>query len=143
MPSIKSKVSMTSNTSTGHVDIPIVGEYVCYGLMSHNMKRTYVGSTNNLHRRIRQHNREITGGARATAGFRPCKLLFVVKGFGRDRRSALRMEWHMKQHPNWCKHVRCIRDPLQRRRELLDRALSWANDHLDTTLTVEHTIWTP
>lgn len=42
--------------------------------------RTYIGVTTNLTRRIRQHNREIVGGAKATAG-RTWKLVMHIEGF--------------------------------------------------------------
>jgi len=39
----------------------------CVYLLTHSTKnRTYVGYTNNLKRRLRQHNGEIKGGARST-----------------------------------------------------------------------------
>lgn len=42
-----------------------------YCLESENGRRTYVGATNNLPRRLRKHNGEISGGARATRSGRP------------------------------------------------------------------------
>lgn len=64
--------------------------------------RTYVGVSNNVERRLRQHNREIVGGARATR-VRPgeeatWRLLFVVQGL--EKRTALQLEWrlHRRQH---------------------------------------------
>ena len=42
--------------------------YVCYALLSKGGKRTYVGVTNDPRRRLRQHRRELAGGARATDG---------------------------------------------------------------------------
>lgn len=51
--------------------------YVVYCLVSDNGRRTYVGCTNNMPRRLRQHNGELSGGARATRGGRPWRILFV------------------------------------------------------------------
>ena len=42
--------------------------YQCYLLQGVTTRRTYIGVTDNMYRRLRQHNREITGGARATQG---------------------------------------------------------------------------
>lgn len=74
-------------------------EYVCYCLKSaptpKGAYRTYVGITNNFTRRIRQHNGEITGGARYTHAYRPWAPLFRVHGF-KTKRDVLRFEWAMK-----------------------------------------------
>lgn len=42
--------------------------------------RTYIGCTTDPDRRLRQHNREISGGARATHG-RQWKMILYVSGF--------------------------------------------------------------
>ena len=41
-------------------------DYVVYLLKKDNLNRTYIGITNNLKRRLRQHNGKIKGGARST-----------------------------------------------------------------------------
>lgn len=68
--------------------------WVCYLLQSQS-GRTYVGVTKDLQRRVRQHNRQQTGGARATgvdSGWLPvCHVL----GFP-DMRAALQFEWKWK-----------------------------------------------
>ncbi len=71
--------------------------YVCYALLSKGGKRTYVGVTNDPRRRLRQHRRELTGGARATAGPWDWAYLLHVVGFERDKRRALSFEWHLKR----------------------------------------------
>ena len=43
-----------------------MGEYILYLLVNNCNSRTYLGITNNFNRRIRQHNNEISGGARYT-----------------------------------------------------------------------------
>lgn len=52
--------------------------------------RTYIGSTTNPHRRLRQHNGEIVGGARATRG-KQWVLYSYLKGF-ENRSAACRWE---------------------------------------------------
>lgn len=49
----------------------------CYLLQNANETKTYIGSTNNFTRRIRQHNGALCGGARYTAGdcWKPAILL--------------------------------------------------------------------
>jgi structure-specific endonuclease subunit SLX1 len=69
--------------------------WYCYMLeaLGGNAK-TYVGATVNPDRRLRQHNGELVGGARATAG-RKWARRFLVGGFA-DERAALRFEWRWK-----------------------------------------------
>lgn len=69
-----------------------------YMLYSPTMKRTYVGYTINVYKRIRQHNGEITGGAKTTMKGRPWKLIFFIEGFP-DQIEALRFEWRC-HHPH-------------------------------------------
>lgn len=74
-------------------------EFYVYLLVS-DSGATYVGATVNLDRRLRQHNKEITGGAHATGSkvnkgeswVRACH----VKNFP-DWSSALQFEWRWKQ----------------------------------------------
>lgn len=61
-----------------------------YLLYSPEHKRTYVGSTTDPARRLRQHNGELKGGARATRG-KQWKLLCYVGGF-KSRSAACRWE---------------------------------------------------
>jgi len=68
-------------------------DYVCYILKSGN--RTYNGSTNNMKRRLRQHNGEIKGGAKATRGKGPWEVYCIVSGFT-DKIEALQTEWKIK-----------------------------------------------
>jgi len=72
--------------------------YVYLLLSSDNF--TYVGATVDLDRRLRQHNKEITGGATAT-GARVSKgeswiRVAHVEGFP-DWQAALQFEWRWKQ----------------------------------------------
>lgn len=59
-----------------------------------NLRKTYIGCTNNFERRLRQHNGEISGGARATRAHRPWKHLFCITGLTRTQ--ALQLEWAIK-----------------------------------------------
>jgi predicted GIY-YIG superfamily endonuclease len=68
--------------------------WFCYMLVSTDGKRTYVGATVDPTRRLRQHNGELVGGARATKG-RQWTRRFLVGGF-EDERDALRFEWRWK-----------------------------------------------
>lgn len=75
-------------------------KYYCYIICSLNPKfqnSTYNGSTNNLVRRLRQHNGEISGGAKATKYKRPWKFIAIWEGFD-SKNEALSCEWRIK-HP--------------------------------------------
>jgi predicted GIY-YIG superfamily endonuclease len=74
-----------------------VGNYVVYLLVNKKKNQTYIGSSNHLLHRVRQHRREIKGGARKTSGWshRPQVLAFV-SGFA-THSQALSFEWHAKR----------------------------------------------
>jgi structure-specific endonuclease subunit SLX1 len=50
-----------------------------YVLVSSKIRRTYVGVSTDVERRARQHNGELSGGARATRAGRPWQI-GVVRG---------------------------------------------------------------
>ena len=70
--------------------------WFCYMLeaVDGGRAKTYVGATVDPARRLRQHNGEISGGARATSG-RHWARRFLIGGFA-DERAALRFEWRWK-----------------------------------------------
>ena len=70
-----------------------MNNWILYVLSSDTSRRTYTGVTNNFIRRIRQHNGELKGGAKATRNARPWSVLFQLQGL--DKRTALRLEWRM------------------------------------------------
>lgn len=144
MAKCSARYTKTSHAHTHTIHTPIMPHsptppppspsYLCYVIANSTFTRTYAGSTNNLTRRLRQHNGELVGGAKATRGFAPCQLLFVVRGFGPDQRAALRVEWRLKTHGRRGKGRsqgrRLSGHPLVRRQELLGQALEWARAHL-------------
>lgn len=80
-------------------------QYVCYIIKSTNINfinRTYVGSTNNINRRLKQHNRILKGGAKATGIGYPYTIHCLITGFT-DKITALKCEWLLK-HPNGKKY---------------------------------------
>lgn len=78
-------------------DPPKRGHWVCYTIKSTSHNATYVGKTNDLRRRVRQHNGEIKGGAKKTKGKGPWVPFLVVKGFNWEHH-CLQFEWAL-QHP--------------------------------------------
>ena len=75
-------------------------QFYCYIIASGN--RTYNGYTNNLTRRLRQHNREIKGGARVTAirggvnSFEPWKYIAILTCNTWTAQRAMQVEWNIK-----------------------------------------------
>jgi len=73
--------------------------YCCY-ILTNERGNTYVGSTNNLTRRLRQHNGIISGGARSTRGKGPWRVLCTVACVDEtqqlDHSLNLSMEWHLR-----------------------------------------------
>ena len=76
--------------------------WFCYILRNTNEKYknlTYNGSTNDPRRRLRQHNEEICGGARATHGkAQSWEIYALLSGF-ETHVNALSCEWRIK-HPS-------------------------------------------
>ena len=54
----------------------------------------YCGVTNNIKKRLRQHNGEIVGGARYTRANNPCELVYQENA--KDRSSAQKRECEIK-----------------------------------------------
>lgn len=87
--------------------------YCVYLLSSACGRRTYIGCTNDLRRRLRQHNGALVGGARATRGGRPWRVAAAVHGLGRSARRALCLEWALK-HWRRSRHLRPLAAPAGR-----------------------------
>ncbi|KAJ7124961.1 hypothetical protein C8R44DRAFT_618903 [Mycena epipterygia] len=81
--------------------------YACYLLKSiqtATSTSTYIGSTPNPPKRIRQHNGELTQGARKTRLRRPWVMQMIVYGFP-SKLAALQFEWAW-QHAHMSRHLR-------------------------------------
>lgn len=81
---------------------PVKEDWFCYilrNVQSRYSHLTYNGSTNNMKRRLRQHNEEIAGGARYTHGRGGgWEVYALLTGFV-DHKNALSCEWRIK-HTN-------------------------------------------
>jgi len=65
----------------------------CYLLQSlSSPSKTYIGYTVNPHRRLKQHNGLIKGGAKYTSKFGPWKFICITEGFQSDK-LGLQFEW--------------------------------------------------
>jgi predicted GIY-YIG superfamily endonuclease len=99
--------------------------YICYLLVSECSNKTYVGITNNLQRRIKQHNGSLSGGAKYTCSGKPWKVYGYVKGFGADKSSALKFEWRWKFLSKNGKGT-----PIERRLKCLENLMSQPNEFI-------------
>lgn len=76
-------------------------DYYCYILRTDyypDRNKTYNGFTTRPKNRVRQHNQEITGGARYTKmnGNKQWSMYVLIKGYP-DNKSALQSEWKIKK----------------------------------------------
>lgn len=98
--------------------------FYCYLLCTESGAQTYVGATTDPERRLRQHNGELSGGARATAmrvaRGQSWKRVCYISGIP-EWRSALQIEWRWKQLSRTT--FKNIRDPVERRLRALKRLL--------------------
>ncbi len=68
--------------------------YIIKGINQFNKTKYYIGYTCNIHRRIRQHNCELVGGAKATKGYK-WEYYGIITNF-RDHIEGLQIEWRLK-----------------------------------------------
>jgi len=91
---------------------------------------TYVGATVDLERRLRQHNKEIKGGAKATsakvAKGETWRRVCYVENFP-DWQAALQFEWAWKFHTRQLRKRESKKEakkPVDRRKDALNHLLS-------------------
>lgn len=68
-----------------------------YFLKSTVSKKTYIGMTNDVGRRFRQHNGELAGGAKYTKGGRPWHIEMILGPYD-TRSQACKVEWRAKRY---------------------------------------------
>lgn len=101
-------------------------KYYVYILESSDKASTYVGATINLDHRLRQHNKELVGGAHATsvkvAQGSSWRRVCHVKGFP-DWSAALQFEWRLKQLSRKLCQTKNVK-PIDRRIQALHQLLA-------------------
>mmetsp|Transcript_25234 Transcript_25234/g.42568 ORF Transcript_25234/g.42568 Transcript_25234/m.42568 type:complete len:304 (+) Transcript_25234:87-998(+) len=82
--------------------------YLLHSVKTPKSTSTYVGFTVDNRRRLRQHNGEITAGAKQTSRGRPWEHVVIISGFP-NKIVALQFEWQW-QHPANSRLVRDVLD---------------------------------
>jgi structure-specific endonuclease subunit SLX1 len=107
-------------------DVADAKEFFVYLLESSTKSATYVGATVNLERRLRQHNKEISGGAHATgakvARGETWRRACHITGFP-TWQAALQFEWRFKQLTRR-ERSDVNQTPLERRQAALQKLLN-------------------
>ena len=70
--------------------------YLVYLLTDFTNRLTYIGMTNNFHRRIQQHNCLLCGGAKYTKRSVHWYPILIIDGF-KTKREAMQCEWRLKR----------------------------------------------
>ena len=118
-------------------------KYYVYILESSDFKATYVGATVDLNHRLRQHNKELAGGAHATcvkvAQGCTWNRICHVQGFP-DWPAALQFEWRLKQLSRKLLKITSVPSlsPIQRRIQALHKLLSLEKP---TTKAIPYSSW--
>lgn len=84
--------------------------YLVYLIKCENL--SYVGMTNDFTRRLRQHNGEISGGAKYTSKRKGWYPVLIIDGF-QDMKSAMQCEWRLKHFARGHGSVRGVRGKLK------------------------------
>ncbi|KAG0620148.1 hypothetical protein M758_4G193000 [Ceratodon purpureus] len=66
-------------------------DWCTYLILSADKRKTYLGVTANFTRRLRQHNGELVGGAKAARAGRPWSLVCTVRGFATRSEGIVRL----------------------------------------------------
>lgn len=125
----------------------INSDWFCYILKNNyepHKNITYNGSTNNLRRRIRQHNGIITGGAKLTKkyGDQSWEIYALVSGF-HDYVNCLQCEWRIKHPDNKKKRSKKFMGPIGRIKGLIEvlHTVKWTNSSNVENINLQINVW--
>ena len=79
--------------------------YLVYLIKCENL--SYVGMTNDIFKRLRQHNGEISGGAKYTSKKKGWYPVLIIDGF-QDMKSAMQCEWRLKRARGYLNRIKYI-----------------------------------
>lgn len=116
--------------------------WYCYFLKSLVSNKTYNGSTNNLMRRLRQHNGEIKGGAKRTHQSRPWKYYAILAGLP-NHKNCLSCEWKLR-YPNNKRNKPKKYQGIEGRIKGLNDVLKldkWTNQCIDLNCNMNLEVW--
>jgi predicted GIY-YIG superfamily endonuclease len=118
--------------------------WFCYFLKNPIDNRTYKGMTNNPKRRIRQHNQEITGGAKYTKRFgdKQWEIYAIIGGFP-NKINALQAEWRFAHSNNKRRRSSKYSSPIGGIigvNEVL-KLDKWTNNSIESNADMELTMW--
>ena len=78
-------------------------KYFVYFLKSKNKERFYIGCTNNLEKRLKEHN---LGKTKSTKPYIPWKIFYSEEFV--DKKDAYKREWHLKHPKGYLEKLRII-----------------------------------
>lgn len=76
--------------------MPVKGDHLCYLLYSPSTNSTYNGYTIDMQRRIRQHNRQIAGGAKGTSRASDWEIIAIFHSPEWTKCTAMSFEWTVR-----------------------------------------------
>jgi structure-specific endonuclease subunit SLX1 len=121
--------------------------WYCYLLKNSckkDINRTYNGMTNNLKRRIRQHNQEIKGGAKYTHNFgNKCWEIYAFVGGFPNKINTLQCEWRIKHPDNKRRRPNKYNSPCGRIKGLHEvlQLNKWTNNSIENNKEMNLTLW--
>ena len=101
-----------------------INYYYCYFIISNknNKTKTYIGITNNLKKRIKQHNNELKGGAKSTKTSSKWSYHTIMGKFN-NLSDAMSFEWYWKhqqtKNNKWIHTKSGINNKMKRLLELI------------------------
>ncbi|VVB01973.1 unnamed protein product [Arabis nemorensis] len=94
---LRTQFQISSSSSQENSKIPNPKPWCVYLILSTNQPiKTYVGITTDFARRLKQHNGEIRGGAKASSAGRPWLCACIINGFTcLSQASSFEAKWKM------------------------------------------------